>query len=85
MKLLIGRTFTNNLGHLKKHKRLLQKKYVIQRDHSTKTQYYRMSLYGYEWTNKKHLATVFYGEEHLRREIQSTMMQYENYYKVVKL
>ena len=85
MKILIGRTITNNLGHFKKHKRLLQKKYIIQKQHCLKEQYYKMSLHGYEWTKKKHLATVFYGEQHLHREIQSTTMQYENYYKIVRL
>jgi hypothetical protein len=85
MKLLLGRTITNNIGNVYNFTRRWSPKYVVKRTHCFKEQYYVMDLYGYKWTSDKEKATVFRSTQSVDTELKCTRMMYESYFEVVKL
>jgi hypothetical protein len=85
MKLLIGRTITNNIGNISNFKRRWSPKYVVKRTHCFKEQYYVMDLYGYKWTYHRDKATVFRCTQSLDTELKCTRMMYEAHFEVVRI
>jgi hypothetical protein len=85
MKLLLGRTITNNIDNVYNFTRRWSPKYVVKRTNCLHKQYYVQDIYGYKWTKDITKATVFRGLDRVESEIKSTQMMYESYFEVVKL
>jgi hypothetical protein len=85
MKLLIGRTITNNISSISNFGKRWAPKYVVKRTHCFREQYYVMDLYGYKWTPKKEKATVFRSTQSLDTELKCTRMMYEAHFEVVRI
>lgn len=60
-------------------------RFVIKRKHTTKPQYYKMTLWEYEWVKNLDNATVFHKQQDIERELLATRMTIYNYYEIIQV
>jgi hypothetical protein len=60
-------------------------RFVIKRKHTTKPQYYKMTLWEYEWVKTLDNATRFRTQAEVARELEATRMSLYHYYEIIQV
>jgi hypothetical protein len=67
------------------HQSKTRTRFVIKRRHTTKPQYYKMTLWEYEWVKNLDNATVFHTQSEIDRELVATRMTLYHYYEIIQV
>ncbi len=67
------------------HQSKTRTRFVIKRSHTTKPQYYKMTLWEYEWVKNLDNATVFRTQADIERELLATRMTIYNHYEIIQV